>query len=156
VGAAPAGDGSFAAASREHSLMLRFAASRPTQATAVDDMTVELAVLRDGHVGRASTNDLSDEALAACGRRAANAAEAAARSIGSGPYPGFPAPTPARSHSGRDPATARLNAAIGGAQLVAAFERGGPRRDRGPRHLDRRRDRDGRGLGAWAARPPSV
>jgi len=120
--AAPAGDGSFAAASREHSLMLRFAASRPTQATAVDDLAVELAVLRDGHVGRASTNDLSDEALAACGRRAANAAEAAARSIGSGPYPGFPAPTPARSHSGRDPATARLDAAIGGAQLVAAFE----------------------------------
>lgn len=120
--AAPAGDGSFAAATREHSLMLRFAASRPTQATAVDDTAVELAVLRDGHVGRASTNDLSDEALAACGRRAANAAEAAARSVGSGLYPGFPAAMPARNHSGHDPATARLEAAGGGAELVAAFE----------------------------------
>ena len=41
---------------RERSLMLRFAADRPTQATAIDDVTVELAVLRDGHVGRATTN----------------------------------------------------------------------------------------------------
>ena len=126
--------------------MLRFAASRPTQATAVDDMAVELAVLRDGHVGRASTNDLSDEALAACGRRAANAAEAAARSVGSGPYPGFPAPTagavPLRARP-RDRAPRRGHR---GRTAGGRLRGGGPRRGRGPRHLDRRRGRDGRGL----------
>jgi PmbA protein len=122
LAAAPAGDGSFVTATRERSLVLRFAASRPTQATAIDDVDVELAVLRDGHVGRASTNDPSDEALAACGRRAANAAEAASRSVGPGPYPGFPAPAAARGHQGHDAETARLDPASGGAQLGAAFE----------------------------------
>ena len=34
--------------------MLRFARNRPTQATAVDDLTVELAVMVDGHLGRAA------------------------------------------------------------------------------------------------------
>jgi PmbA protein len=122
LAAAPAGEGSFVTATRERSLMLRFAASRPTQATAIDDVDVELAVLRDGHVGRASTNDLSDEALAACGRRAASAGEAAARSVGAGPYPGFPPPAGVRAHGGHDEETARLDAASGGAQLRAAFE----------------------------------
>ncbi len=51
-----AGDDALATVSRERSLMLRFARSRPTQATAVDDLTVEIAALRDGHVGRATTN----------------------------------------------------------------------------------------------------
>jgi predicted Zn-dependent protease len=77
--AAGSGAEAFATAVRERSLMLRFAASRPTQATAVDDLALELAVLRDGHVGRASTNDLTAEALASCARTAAAAAEAAAR-----------------------------------------------------------------------------
>jgi PmbA protein len=123
--AAPPGEGSFVTATRERSLTLRFAASRPTQATALDDTGVELAVLRDGQVGRASTNDLSEEALAACGRRAAIAAEAAARSLGSGPYPGFPRAATARPHEGRDPGTARLDAPAGGSQLAAAFEAAG-------------------------------
>jgi predicted Zn-dependent protease len=120
--AAGESDCAFATATRERSLMLRFAASRPTQATAVNDCEVELAVLRDGHVGRAATNDLSDSGLAACGRRAAAGAEAAARSIGPGSYPGFPAAAPARANSGHDPATAGIEAPAGGAQLEAAFE----------------------------------
>ena len=121
--AAGPGQNAFATASRERSLTLRFAASRPTQATAVEDLSVELAVLRDGHVGRASTNDLGGEALEACARRAAVAAGAAACSAGPGPYPGFPAPAPAPTiaHSGHDPETARLEAGAGGAQLEAAF-----------------------------------
>ncbi|MGH3992536.1 MAG: hypothetical protein ACRDSN_08725, partial [Pseudonocardiaceae bacterium] len=52
--AAARGD-ALAHVARERSLMLRFADGRPTQATAVDDFTLELAVVRDGHVGRAST-----------------------------------------------------------------------------------------------------
>jgi PmbA protein len=121
LAAAGAGDGVQATASRERSLMLRFAASRPTQATALDDMSVELAVLRNGHVARASTNDVGDDALARCARRAAAAAEAAERAAGAGPYPGFPAPVPARAHAGHDGATAQLDAAAGGAELAAAF-----------------------------------
>ena len=120
--AAGAGEDAFATAVRERSLMLRFADSRPTQATAVDDVELELAVVRDGHVGRASTNDIEPGALKKCARAAAEAADAAARADGSGPYPGFPAPGPARGHSGHDPATARLDAGQGGGALAAAFE----------------------------------
>src|SRR4051794_4269385 len=77
----------LASVTRERSLFLRYARSRPTQSTAVDDLTVELAVLRDGHVGRSATNGTGAEALAACARRAADAAAEAASS-GPGPFPG--------------------------------------------------------------------
>src|SRR5215208_1468550 len=59
-----AGPDAFALVTRERSLMLRFAAGRPTQATAIDDVTVEIAILVEGHVGRASTNEVDDAALA--------------------------------------------------------------------------------------------
>jgi PmbA protein len=74
---------------RERSLMLRFADGRPTQATAVDDVSVELAVVRNGHVGRASTNSPDTAALAECARRAEAAAEAAAAASRRGVHPGF-------------------------------------------------------------------
>jgi len=119
--AAPPGDGALARAESERSLMLRFARSQPTQATSVEDAGVEVAVVRDGHVGRASTNAEDDEALAACGRRAAEAAEAAARAGGPGPYPGLPAGSSPRGHEGHDPETARLDPVLGGAALEAAF-----------------------------------
>ncbi|HET8673544.1 MAG TPA: hypothetical protein VFL87_07910, partial [Thermoleophilaceae bacterium] len=45
------GDGAIATVTRERSLMLRYARSRPTQATAIDDLTVDVAVLRGGRVG---------------------------------------------------------------------------------------------------------
>src|SRR5918995_3090265 len=69
-----AGPDALALVTHERSLLLRFAANRPTQATEVEDLTVELAVVRRGHVGRAETNATDDEALAACARRAAAAA----------------------------------------------------------------------------------
>jgi PmbA protein len=122
LAAAPPGDGALALVRRERSLMLRYASSRPTQSTAIDDLTVELAVLRDGHVGRASTNALDGDTLAACGRAAAAAAEAAARAAGAGTFPGFPAGDAPRSHEGHDAATAALDPAPGGAALAAAFE----------------------------------
>jgi len=106
--------------SRERSLLLRFAANRPTQATAIDDLTVELAILRDGHVGRATTNDTGDEALAACARRAAEAAEAAAAASRPGPHPGFGRLGPGPGHQGCDPEPTRLDPAPGGAALAAA------------------------------------
>jgi predicted Zn-dependent protease len=118
--AAPRGD-ALAHVTNERSLMMRFARSRPTQATAVDDVTVLVAVARDGRVGSATTNLTDPEALAACGRAAAAAAEAAARTGGPGDYPGFPAGGPARAHDGFDIATSALDPAAGGAALEAAF-----------------------------------
>ena len=118
LAAAPAGD-ALVHVTREGSLMLRFAGSRPTQATAVEDLTVEIAVVRDGHVGRAATNDDASEALAACGRRADASATAAARAVGAGPYPGFPQPAEYRQ-LGRD--TTPPDPADGGRALATAFE----------------------------------
>ena len=119
LAAAPAGE-TLARVTNERSIVLRFARSRPTQATSVDDVTVEIAAVRDGHVGRASSNDAGLEALAACGRRAA-AAAAAAAGAGGGPYPGFPAPAAPRPSDGRDAETAGLDPASGGTALEAAF-----------------------------------
>ncbi|HEX2160829.1 MAG TPA: DNA gyrase modulator [Thermoleophilaceae bacterium] len=88
---------------RERSAMLRFARSRPTQATSIDDLTVEIAILRHGHVGRAATNRLHREALGECARAAALAAEAAADSAGEGHYPGFPGAATPRAHDDSTP-----------------------------------------------------
>jgi len=117
-----AGGDALASVTRERSLMLRFARSRPTQATSVDDVTVEVAAVRDGHVGRASTNSTGQDALAAAGRSAAAAAEAAARAASDpGSFPGFPEVDPPRAHEGHDPATARLDPEGGGRALEAAI-----------------------------------
>jgi PmbA protein len=113
-----AGPDALALVTRERSLMLRFAANRPTQATEVDDLTVELAVLRRGHVGRAETNSVDDEALAGCARRAAAAAEAAA-AAGDGSYPGFPDPV---GGSPMAAGPAAFYAGMGGAALAEVFE----------------------------------
>lgn len=115
-------DGAMATVERERSLLLRFARSRPTQATAIDDATVSISVVCDGHVGSASTNRDTDDALAACAQAASAAAEAAARANGSGAYPGFPGPAETRPHEGFDSQTAELDAVRGGRALASAFE----------------------------------
>jgi PmbA protein len=120
LAAAPAGD-ALAQVTHERSLTMRFALSRPTQSTAIDDLTVLVAVARDGRVGTATTNLTSDDALAACGRAAAAAAEAAARTAGPGDYPGFPSPGEPRPHDGFDLQTAALDPAAGGEALEQAF-----------------------------------
>jgi predicted Zn-dependent protease len=120
LAAAPAGE-ALAQVTQERSLLLRFARSRPTQATAVDDLTVTIAVLRDGRVGTASTNGTDAEALEAVARAATTASETALRSAGPGVYPAFPAGGRPRGHEGFDLATARLDPAMGGAQLDSAF-----------------------------------
>ncbi len=110
---------------RERSLLSRFARSVPTQATAVDDTSVSILVVRDGHTGSVETNDLSDDGLRAAASRAAAAALAAAQAAGGpGEHPGLPSPgeagTPS-SHEGFDAATADLDPAVGGAALATAF-----------------------------------
>ena len=105
----------------ERSLMMRFARSRPTQATRIDDVTVTIAVVADGHVGSAATNATDDEALAGCARAAGAAAEVAALSGATGGYPGFPPSGEIREANGHDPSTALLEPTAGGTQLEAAF-----------------------------------
>ncbi len=106
---------------RERSLLARFARSAPTQATAVDDTTVEILCLRDGHAAMASTNRLDEEALRATAARAEAAWGAAARS-GPGSHPGLAGPAdPGPAHDGFDAETARLDPRLASAALGAAF-----------------------------------
>ncbi len=105
---------------RERSLVSRFARSRPTQATQVDDRTVEVLCVVDGHTGAATTNRTDEDALREAARRAASAAQAAARS-GPGSYPGLPQPATPRAHEGFDPVTARLEPDTAADALKAAF-----------------------------------
>jgi predicted Zn-dependent protease len=108
---------------RERSLVSRFARSTPTQATEVDDVTVAVLRLHEGHTGSAETNDTSDDGLGDAAGRADAAARAAARAAGEpGDYAGLPAPAPARAHDGYDAATAQLDPAPAGAALRAAFD----------------------------------
>jgi predicted Zn-dependent protease len=129
---AKSGPESLALVTQERSLMLRFAAGRPTQSTAIDDLTLEIAIPVDGHVGRATANSVDDEGIAECAGRARLAAEAAAVS-GEGRFPGFPANggvahSTASAEGGgapdREPfdtATAALDPASGADCLTAAF-----------------------------------
>ncbi len=105
---------------RERSLMSRFARSSPTQATSIDDTSVEILCLRDGHTASASTNRLDDDALRATAARADAAARAAAAS-GTGAHPGFAEPAAMTDHDGFDADTARLDPARAAAALRAAF-----------------------------------
>jgi predicted Zn-dependent protease len=121
VAAAPTPD-ALAHVTHERSLLLRFAGNRPTQGTAIDDLTVELAVLVDGHLGRAATNETDPESLNDCAGRALFAAEAAAAAAAPTRHPGFSAAAkPARPHGGHDAETAALDATMGGAALAATF-----------------------------------
>jgi PmbA protein len=115
-----AGPGALALVTRERSLLLRFAASRPTQSTGIDDVTVEIAVPLRGNVGRAATNEVDDESLAGCVARARLAAEAAAATH-DGNFPGFDPDYDAGALEAYDPATAELDPALGGAALADAF-----------------------------------
>ncbi len=116
------GPDAFALVTHERSLMLRFAASRPTQATAIDDVTVEIVVPFQGHVGRASTNAVDDVSLRECAARARLAAGAAAVS-GEGRFPGFnPEFDAVLLGNPFDPEAAELDPARGAAALTDTFE----------------------------------
>jgi len=105
---------------RERSLMSRYARSAPTQATAVDDTTVEILCMRDGHTATASTNRLDDDALRAAAAAAEAAALAAARS-GPGTHPGLAPAAAAPAHDGFDADTAALDPGRASAALRDAF-----------------------------------
>jgi predicted Zn-dependent protease len=118
---------------RERSLASRFARSVPTQATAVDDTTVEVLCLVDGHTGTASTNRVDDDALREVATRARRIAAASART-GRGEHPDLPRPGPPAGESagpdpgaGHDRRTAELDPAEAGAALAGAFDVAGAR-----------------------------
>ena len=115
-----AGAEAFVLVTRERSLMLRFAAGRPTQSTSIDDITLEVAIPFQGHVGRATTNAVDDSSLADCAERARLAGAAAAAS-GEGDFPGFAPEYQSPDRSAFDPATAELEPAVGAAALAEAF-----------------------------------
>ena len=115
-----AGDEAHVTVTRERSLFARFARSAATQATAIDDTSVELLCVLDGHTGAASTNQVHDAGLADAASRARAAASAAARN-GQGAYPGLPRPAPVIGHDGYDEATAALDAGLAASALAAAF-----------------------------------
>ncbi len=77
--------------SHERSQLARFAHSRPTQATEIDDVSVDVTCVRDGHTATGRARGTDDDALREAGRRAAAGAAAAARSS-RGTYPGLPGP----------------------------------------------------------------
>ena len=115
------GDEALVTVSHERSLTSRFARSRPTQATAVDDLSVELACVREGRVATATARGPGDGALREAATRVASAAAAAARG-GPGDYPGLPAPAgPPLPHDGWDHETARLDPGMPAAALRTAF-----------------------------------
>jgi len=148
------GDQAQATVTSERSLLSRFARSAATQATAIDDTSVELLCVLDGHTGAASTNQLDDEGLAVAANRARAAAAAGARS-GSGPYPGLPGPAATRPHEGFDPATAMLDPAEAGARVERRVRMRRHGRARGVRHLDRRLRCEPRSPRAPASRSPT-
>jgi PmbA protein len=112
--------GGLARVVHERSSSLRFAANRPTQATAIDDVTVELAVIRGGHVGRAATNQTDRESLARCAERAATAAELAT-TAGAGGHPGLRVEAPRAGAGGSRPLEAQLDGSGGAGALSIAF-----------------------------------
>jgi PmbA protein len=110
---------------RERSLASRFARSAPTQATAVDDTTVEVLCLVDGHTGIAATNRIDAAGLEEVAARAHRIAVASAHT-GRGEHPDLPDPDPDRADAdagrGHDPATAELDPAAAGRALAGAFD----------------------------------
>ena len=129
----------FALVTRERSLMLRFAAGRPTQSTAIDDVTVEIAIPFRGHVG-GPRRTRSTTRRSRVRRRARLAAEAAAAS-GEGRFPGF------------DPDHDAVAATRSTPRRPSSIRRGGARRSPTPSRwptstASRRTDLDGRRAGA--------
>jgi predicted Zn-dependent protease len=109
---------------RERSLTCRFARSEATQATAVENVDVEMLCVVNGHTAAASTNDTTAEGLRDVASRARRAAEATARlAQKAGSYPGLPAPDaePPSPHRGFDAETAALDAAVAHRALAEVF-----------------------------------
>jgi len=107
----------------ERSLSSRFARSRPTQATAIDDLTVQILCVGSGRCAGASTNATDREALADTARRAQAALERAlSHGEGEGAHPGLPGAEEAPGVATGEPAgMGRPSPKRAGAALERAF-----------------------------------
>jgi len=89
----------------ERSGLARFAASEVHQPTLIENVVVNLRVVRDGRVGSAQTNRIDAEGFSELAGRAVEAAESARAEPG---FPGLPDPEPVPEIEGYDAATAAL------------------------------------------------
>lgn len=117
------GDEAEAVVQAERSGLARFAGSEVHQPTLIDNVLVQLRVVRDGKVGIALTNRVGDDGLADLARRAA---EAAANAPADPDFPGLPPLSPPAEVAGYDEETAALapeeQARLAAAAIEAAGE----------------------------------
>jgi PmbA protein len=108
----------------EHSVFMRFANSEPTQATSIEDISVELCVIHNGHPAKAATTRTDGAGLRSLAQRTQQAAKDMAVGRSSGGYPSFLPPQSLRpmQNTGFDPQTARLRVEDGSKALGAVFD----------------------------------
>jgi PmbA protein len=92
----------------ERSGLARFAASEVHQPTLIENVVVNLRVVRDGRVGSAQTNRLDEAGFSELAHRAVEAAESTRAEPG---FPGLPSPEPVPEVEGYDEATAAVEPA---------------------------------------------
>lgn len=120
--AAAAGDEAEAVVVAERSGFARFAGSEVHQPTLIENVVVNVRVARDGRIGSAETNRVSDEGLAKLARRAGEAADGAVREP---TFPGLAEPEPLPAVEGYDEATALLGPDDQARLAAAAIEGAG-------------------------------
>jgi PmbA protein len=106
----------------ERSGLARFAGDEVHQPTLVANTLVRLRLVRDGRVGSAATNRLSDEGLRAAAGRAQEAADRAPRDPD---WPGLAAPAEPPAVAGYDEETAELSPGEQASHARAALSTGG-------------------------------
>jgi predicted Zn-dependent protease len=107
----------------ERSGLARFAASEVHQPTLIENVVVNLRIVRDGRVGSAQTNRLDEHGLSELARRAVEAAESTRAEPG---FPGLAPPEPVAEVEGYDEATAALGPAELATIARAAIEAAEP------------------------------
>jgi PmbA protein len=117
--AAAVGDEVEAFVHAERSGLARFAGSDVHQPTLIENALVHLRVVRDGRVGSAATNRISDEGLRAAARRAEEAADCAPPDPG---FPGLAPPAELPAVEGYDEETASLSPGDQARRARAAIE----------------------------------
>ena len=116
------GDEVEAVVQSERSGLARFAGSEVHQPTLVENVVVQLRVVRDGKVGVAVGNRISDDGLADLARRAGEAADSAPADPD---FPGLAPPSALPNVSGYDEETAGLSPEEQARRAAAAIEAAG-------------------------------
>ncbi|MGI8420862.1 MAG: metallopeptidase TldD-related protein, partial [Gaiellaceae bacterium] len=120
--AAADGDEAEVVVTAERSGLARFAGSEVHQPTLIENVVVNLRVVRDGRVGSAATNRVGADGLAALAARAREAADSAPRDEG---FPGLAEPATTAAVEGWDERTAALTPEEQARLAVAAIDAAG-------------------------------